>query len=117
MSLPSRLKALSERVATLERDVEQGGEVSPFTLAALMHLEAALDELDKTLPPARRGRPKQRDLVLHLLRFYVDGIKALPDSGVTTQKEALQRLLRKHKGRLSLHTLENKLAQARKEPR
>lgn len=117
MSLASRLKALSKRVAALERDVEQGGEVSPFTLAALMQLEAALDELDKTLPPVRRGRPKQPDIVLHLLRFYVDGIKALPNSGVTTQKEALQRLLRKHKGRLSLHTLENKLGKERKAPK
>lgn len=106
-ALASRLKALAKRVALLE----QGGEVSPFTLAALMQLEAALDELDKTLPPVRRGRPKQRDIVLHLLRFYVDGTKALDNS---TDKEALQRLLRRNKGRLSLQTLQNKLAQARK---
>lgn len=93
-TLAARLKALAK----------QGKELPP----------EVLEQLEALLPPVRRGRPKQRDLVLHLLRFYVDGIKALPDSGVTTDKEALQRLLRKHKGRLSLKTWQNTLTRGRK---
>lgn len=112
MSLPSRLKALAKRVATLEREVEQGGEVSPFTLAALMQLEAALDELDKVLPPARRGRPKQRDIVLQQLAGLVAVLKAWQWEGIKTNKQALQRIFRGRK--VNLHTWENKLAKARK---
>lgn len=102
-TLTARLNALAKRAAKLDPS-------DP----AVLYIAAALDEIDKLLPPVRRGRPKQRDLVLHLLRFYVDGIKALPDSGVTTDKGALQRLLRKHKGRFSLKALQNRLARARK---
>jgi len=112
MSLPSRLKALAKRVAALEIDVEQGRAVSPYTIAALMQLEAALDELDKTLLPTRRGRPKKHDAGLQQLAGLVAVLKAWQWEGVKTNKQALQRIFRGRK--VNLHTWENKLAQARK---
>lgn len=104
--LAIRLKALSKRVALLEQD--------PTAHAALAQLESTLDTLDNLLPARPRGRPKHRDLVLHLLRFYVEGMKMLPDAGVATDKDALLLYLRRHKGRSNLKTLQNRLARARK---
>ncbi|POG00115.1 hypothetical protein [Pseudomonas putida] len=104
--LALRLKSLAKRVASLEQD--------PTAYAALAQLESALDALDNLLPARPRGRPKHRDLAMHLLRFYVDGMKTLPDSGVATDKDALLLYLRKHKGRSNLKTLQNRLARARK---
>ena len=107
-TLAPRLKALAKRIALLD----QG---DPALQAALSQLEASLDEVERLLPPTRqRGRPKQREIALSLLRFAVDGIKALPDSGVKTDREALQWFLRRHKGRGNLKTWQNSLARARK---
>lgn len=118
MSLASRLKALSKRVAALEHDVDQGAEVSPFTLAALMQLEAALNELDKTLSPARRGRPKKSESATQSLTGLVAVLKTYEWLGIKTDKDALQWIFRPRKGqsraRVNLKTLRNNLAQARK---
>lgn len=117
-ALAARLKAVAKRVAALEIDVEQGRAVSPYTIAALMQLEAALDELDKTLPPTRRGRPKKHDAGLQQLAGLVAVLKAWRWQEVKTDKEALQWIFRPRKGqsrvRINLKTLQNKLAQARK---
>lgn len=104
--LSLRLKTLAKRVDLLEQD--------PTAQASLAQLESTLDALDNLLPARPRGRPKHRDLVLHLLRFYVDGMKTLPDSGVATDKDALLLYLRMHKGRSNLKTLQNRLTRARK---
>lgn len=120
-ALAARLKALSKRVALLKHDVEQGKEVSPFTLAALMQLEAALDELDKTLPPARRGRPKKSESATQSLTGLVAVLKTYEWLGIKTDKDALQWIFRPRKGqgraRVILKTQRNRLAQAHKAPK
>lgn len=119
-TLAARLKALSKRVTLLE----QGKDVLPAVQAAMLQLEAALDELDKVLPPARRGRPKQPEL--EWLLWFVDLSKRFPGSktdreilqwlqrwpGTRADKVVVQRMFGGHKG--TLKTLQNKLARARK---
>ncbi|MWV11159.1 hypothetical protein F3I62_03530 [Pseudomonas sp. R-28-1W-6] len=100
-TLAARLKALNKRVAALEQDSD------PAVQAVLLRLEACLDEIDKVLPPTRRGRPKQPDLLI--LPWFVDSAKKL---GMKTDKAVLQRLLRGDRG--SLKTWQNQLAKARK---
>lgn len=114
--LSAQLNALAKRVATLERDVAQGKEVSPAALAALLRLEACLQEIETILPARRRGRPQKSKLALHLMRGTVDALKTISELGIKTDKEALQWLSRTRKGRLpiNLKTWRNRLSQARK---
>lgn len=109
-TLAPRLKALSKRVALLDHG-------DPAVQAALSQLETSLDEVERLLPARQRGRPRQRELVPFLLCFVVDGLKRLPELGITTDREALRYYLRsqKGKGRIgSIKTLQNQLARARK---
>lgn len=96
------MTTLAPRLKALSKALGQGKELPPEVLE---RLEACLDEIDKVLPPARRGRPKQRELLI--LPWFVDTCKKL---GVKTDKEVLQRLF----GRGNLKTWRNRLARARK---
>lgn len=115
-ALAPRLKALAKQIAALERDVAQGKDVSPAALAALLRLEACLQEIETILPARQRGRPRKSELALHLMRLAVDGLKTLPELRIKTDQEALQWLFRQRKVKvpINLKTWRNRLAQARK---
>ena len=110
------MTALAARLKAVAKALEQGKELPP---EVLQQLEACLDEIDKVLPPVRRGRPKKPEL-----SWLCWTVRICRGLGVKTDKEVLQRLLKTKTdkevlqqllgGRATLKTLRNQLAEARK---
>lgn len=115
-----RLKALTQRVATLERHAAQGGELSPTLIAALSYVDAHLKKIEGVFPTRKRvGRPKKSDEELHLLCALVDEIKL--DPGFKTDKAAIEHIVDElgHKGtkaNQTIKTMQHQLIRARKLP-
>lgn len=116
-AMASRLKALTRRVAVLERYATQGRELSPALVAVLSYLNVQLEKIEEVFPTQKRvGRPKTPDEALRILLALVEATKR---EDIKSDKAAIEQIISQtgFKGteaKEKVKTLQNQLIIARK---